>query len=125
MIDRLCGPAERFHRKTEPLALKVIRALKLFQSQTMRTLLPGSLTFLHASCFSAPEDGGGGEERLVKCRLGAAGPVVLRSETRLSDCGATGKAPLTAGTCPYSMLGGGRSQKRLTSSGRGMMMVPS
>lgn len=86
----------------------------------MRIRLPGSLTFLHASGFSGPEDCEGGVETLVWCRLGA-----VASEKRLGGCGATGKAPLSACDCPYSTFGGGRSQKRRTSSGLGMTTVPS
>lgn len=85
----------------------------------MRILLPGSLTFLHASGFSG-EDGEGGVETRVLCRLGA-----VLSEKRLGGCGATGKVLFSACDCPYSTFGGGRSQKRRTSSGLGMTTVPS
>lgn len=36
-----------------------------FYSQTMRTLWPGALTFLHANCFSESDDWGGGGDTLV------------------------------------------------------------
>lgn len=36
-----------------------------FYSQTMRTLWPGALTFLHANCFSESDDGEGGGDALA------------------------------------------------------------
>lgn len=45
--------------------LAILSNAEPFYSQTMRTLWPGALTFLHANCFSESDGGEGGGDALV------------------------------------------------------------
>jgi hypothetical protein len=97
---------------------------RLAYSQTIRTRFPGWLTFLQVSGFAGSDDTGELLDDLVIRLLGVTGGVVLRVATPFGTSGASGKTSVH--TCGCSACAcGGRSQTRRTSSGLGMMTVPS